>query len=369
MPIVVADGRAPGEFLIPINTTVFEFTPFEFGSFDRTLYGFIPLRYLGTNFSAGVVLNNETCVRGFDNAGFVMGTSSSLFNQVLLQIGTQSLPTLVKETVTGILQGLNESNNDIADYRPNPFYLWNNETNLSARSRSLTLVDGGEDLQNIPLHPLIEPQRQVDVIFAVDSSADTEFAWPNGTAMVATYTRSVSAIDNRSAFPAVPDTNTFVNLGLNTRPTFFGCDARNQSHATPLIVYLPNSPYVFLSNVSTFDLQYNRSERDAIITNGYHAATLANATVDAEWPACVGCAILSRSLERTGTPVPEVCRSCFRRYCWDGTRNSSTPAQYAPTTRLTPIRVQTSGALSSLAVLPSTFLSLACAFLFFLVSC
>ena len=41
MPLVVADGRAPGEFLIPGNTTVFEFNPWEFGTFDPTTYGFV----------------------------------------------------------------------------------------------------------------------------------------------------------------------------------------------------------------------------------------------------------------------------------------------------------------------------------------
>ena len=36
MPILIADSRAPGEKLIPGNTTVFEFNPFEFGTWDPT---------------------------------------------------------------------------------------------------------------------------------------------------------------------------------------------------------------------------------------------------------------------------------------------------------------------------------------------
>ncbi|KAK3699040.1 Lysophospholipase 1 [Vermiconidia calcicola] len=32
MPLIVADGRAPGETIIPSNTTVYNFSPFEFGS-------------------------------------------------------------------------------------------------------------------------------------------------------------------------------------------------------------------------------------------------------------------------------------------------------------------------------------------------
>ena len=95
MPIVIADERAPGESLIPGNTTVYEFNPWEMGSFDPTTYGFVPLEYLGSNFSRGTLPAGEQCVRGFDNAGYVMGTSSSLFNQFLLQVNQTSIPDLV----------------------------------------------------------------------------------------------------------------------------------------------------------------------------------------------------------------------------------------------------------------------------------
>ncbi len=119
--------------------------------------------------------------------------------------------------------------------------------------------------------------RHVDVIFAVDSSADTNASWPvqgssagwpDGASIIATYERSLSTIGNGTAFPAVPDKNTFFNLGLNLRPTFFGCDASNMTGPAPLVVYMPNAPYVYNSNTSTFDLSYNDTERNAIILNG-----------------------------------------------------------------------------------------------------
>lgn len=331
MPIVVADGRAPGEQAIPSNTTVYEFNPWEFGTFDPTSYGFAPLEYLGSNFSNGAIPSNEKCVRGFDNAGYVMGTSSSLFNQFLLQVDSTSIPSLAKDFISKILGAISSTNNDIAEY-PNPFYGYHNATSLNAQSKTLSLVDGGEDLQNIPLHPLIQPARHVDVIFAIDSSADTDSYWPNGTALVATYQRSLNASGqaNGTSFPSIPDQNTFINLGLNTRPTFFGCNSSNTTHMTPLIVYLPNFPYTYQSNVSTFDPSYNTSQRDSIIFNGYEVATMGNGTKDTQWPACVGCAILSRSLERTKTPVPDVCNQCFKRYCWNGTVNSANPPPYQP---------------------------------------
>jgi lysophospholipase len=330
MPIIVADGRAPGELLISSNTTIFEFNPFEFGSPDPTIYGFAPLRYLGTKFTGGVVPNDEKCVRGFDNAGFIMGTSSTLFNEFLLQLNSTNIPTILKDAIRDILDTISESEEDIADYAPNPFFQWNSPSNPSTSSDMLTLVDGGEDLENIPLHPLIQPERAVDVIFAIDSSADTS-NWPNGTSLVATYQRSLDkTIQNGTAFPTIPDQNTFVNLGLNRYPTFFGCDRANLTGPAPIIVYIPNSPYTFLSNISTFQFSTSNDDRDAIIKNGYNVATLGNSTVDPQWASCVGCAILSRSFYRTGTQAPAACEQCFQRYCWNGTTDSRTPPPYKP---------------------------------------
>ncbi|KAL5333005.1 lysophospholipase catalytic domain-containing protein [Aspergillus crustosus] len=335
LPILVADGRFPGELVIGGNATVYEFNPWEFGSFDPTVFGFAPVEYLGSRFVNGSVPRNESCVRGFDNAGFVMGTSSSLFNQFFLQVNGTGLPDFLTDVITDVLADIGEADNDIAVYSPNPFYGWLPEHSAYAEEPDLDVVDGGEDLQNIPLHPLIQPSRHVDVIFAVNSSADTTHNWPNGTALVATYERSLNStgIGNGTEFPAVPDQNTFVNLGLNSRPTFFGCNSTNTT--APLVVYLPNSPYSFLSNWSTFSpLSYTEEERDNTIQNGYDAVTLGNSTSDANWSACVGCAILSRSFDRTNEQIPDICTQCFDRYCWDGTTNSSTPAEYAPVTVL-----------------------------------
>ena len=103
MPIIVADERAPAENLIPGNTTVYEFNPFEFGSWDPLTYGFVPLEYIGSNFSGGELANTEKCVRGFDNAGYVMGTSSSLFNQLLLQVNSTSVSQVAKAFVGKVL--------------------------------------------------------------------------------------------------------------------------------------------------------------------------------------------------------------------------------------------------------------------------
>ena len=143
-----------------------------------------------------------------------------------------------------------------------------------------------------------------------------------------------------------------MNLGLNRRPTFFGCDASNLTGPAPLIVYLPNAPYVYNSNVSTFDLQYNDTERNAIVMNGYYLATQGNGTVNSDWPACVGCAILSRSFDRTNTEVPSFCRQCFDHYCWNGNTDNSSPAPYQPGARFEEVNVNSAaGRFSASAIL------------------
>ncbi|PYI29652.1 hypothetical protein BP00DRAFT_228039 [Aspergillus indologenus CBS 114.80] len=338
MPLLVADGRNPGEVLIGSNSTVYEFNPWEFGSFDPSIFGFAPLEYLGTYFKDGQVPANSTCVRGYDNAGFVMGTSSSLFNQFILKLNTTDLPSTLKNIAAEILEDLGERNDDIAIYSPNPFYQYRNASVAYEQTPDLNVVDGGEDKQNLPLHPLIQPNRHVDVIFAVDSSASTANSWPNGSPLVATYERSLNAsgIGNGTVFPSIPDKNTFINRGLNTRPTFFGCNSSNITGPAPLVVYLPNYPYTTYSNKSTFQLKYEIAERDAMITNGYNVVTVGNGSraAYADWPTCAGCAVLARSFDRTGTEVPAVCTSCFDKYCWDGTRNSTEPAAYEPSVLL-----------------------------------
>ncbi|KAF4830629.1 Lysophospholipase 1 [Colletotrichum siamense] len=345
LPILVADERQEGQsVLFSTNTTNYEFTPWELGSFDSI--GFVPLQYVGSDFEAGNISSRGRCVTGFDQLSFVFGTSSSLFNQFLLQINsTDMVPTILKDSLTSILVDLDQTQMDVANWSPNPFYHWNNATNANSQTKQFTLVDGGEDLQNIPFTPLLQPAREVDVIFAVDSSADTLDRegpnWPNGTAMVATYERSLFQ-DDGTTFPPVPDVNTFINLGLNSRPTMFGCDAANltANSTAPLVVYLPHSPYVFNSNVSTFTPSYQLDVRNAIIRNGYDVATRGNATVDAQWPTCVGCAIMSRSWDRTNTTVPGVCRDCFSKYCWDGATNSTTPGPYTPRMLLEAVKVE-----------------------------
>ncbi|RDA83223.1 hypothetical protein CP532_5785 [Ophiocordyceps camponoti-leonardi (nom. inval.)] len=297
LPLIVADGASPGMSPLPANTTVYEFSPWEMGSYDDSLNGFAPLKYLGSRFETGLVPPGQRCVVGFDNTGFVMGTSSFLFNQVVDAIKdphskANSAALLQNPTIQAlkpaIISALDFISSKVslegAFWAPNPFKGWNRYFNPTSRSDNLAIVDGGEDGQNIPLQPHLLVDRKVDVVFAVDSSADTNLNWPDGKALVTTYQRSVEFPSKKMSFPAVPDVNTFVNLGYNSRPTFFGCDASNQTTPTPLIVYLPNYPYLTFSNISTFTkLAFLPEERDLLIANGGAVATQLYSSRDPDW--------------------------------------------------------------------------------------
>lgn len=345
-PIVVADGREPGTKILASNSTVFEFNPYEMGSWDPSLYAFTDLKYLGTNVTNGK--NNGTCVRGFDQAGFVMGTSSSLFNQFILQLNSTGVSGVVYDLATKILKKLEKSDDDIAIYSPNPFSGSKYGNSSIQKAEWLTIVDGGEDGQNIPLEPQIIPERNLDVVFAMDNSADTDYSWPNGTSLIETFERQFNFQSNKTIFPYVPDTNTFINSGLVEKPTFFGCNASNltslfddnldrkHQHIPPVIVYIGNYAHSYYSNTSTFKLSYDEDEVAGMIQNGYNTVTRQNSTLDSDWHTCVACAVVQRETERRGVSPTEQCKKCFEKYCWDGKLDSKevdkNGSKYSPKT-------------------------------------
>lgn len=118
MPVLVADGRDKGQRqLYPGNSTNYEFDPWELGSFDNI--GFAPLPFVVSNFNAGKISLEEDCVVGFDQISFVYGTSSSLFNQIILQMDSSgAVPKILKDLVKAFPEQLGHEHNDIAEWYP-----------------------------------------------------------------------------------------------------------------------------------------------------------------------------------------------------------------------------------------------------------
>lgn len=337
-PIVLANGRSPGTMIVDLNSTVYEFTPYEFGSWDPSVNAFIDTKYVGSYLDNGEPNSTDKCTVNFDNAGFVMGTSSSLFNQFLTRLDDYDINAFLKRIVSNLLTMVYRGEDDIALYQPNPFYNsehGNSESIIS--NNSLYLVDGGEDQQNIPLHPLIQSKRDVDVIFAFDNSGDTETNWPNGSSIIHTFLRQFGEQGKGSPVPFVPtNVDAFLDSKAADSPVFFGCNASNleslvtlhgnkniNSTDIPLIIHIPNKNYSYYSNTSTFKLTYEIEETLGMIENGFEVASRNNYTADRKWPTCVGCAIIRRTQERFNLEQSEECKNCFKEYCWEPDKNNT----------------------------------------------
>ncbi|WWC72722.1 phospholipase B [Kwoniella pini CBS 10737] len=328
MPIIIAAEREAGELVVAENATVWEFTPYEFGSWafgsvQKSIGAFTNLEYLGSELNGGQP--NGTCFKGFDQLSYVMGTSATLFNGALLAInGTDT--GLVTGLIEGFLQDLGEDQEDISRV-PNSFANYNSGENPIAELEYITLVDAGETNQNIPIEPLLVPLREVDAIIAFDSSYDSTYIWPNGTALRTTFERAKVLAETTGTnirMPEVPSENGFVNGGYNTRPTFFGCN----DTTTPLIIYVPNYPWSAAANTSTYQLSYTNQEAEMTLNNGMRSLTL-NGSIET-WPKCFACALTDRSFGYTSENRTSDCQSCFDTWCWAGDDNTTTPNTYEP---------------------------------------
>jgi lysophospholipase len=182
---------------------------------------------------------NDTCVVGFDQIGFAMGTSSTAWNLWLLESLTnntvgqfakrdtldkrQSRPDAANPQILDLIDffesAFNLSLNDsLYGVYPNPFQGFNNSL---VNETNLELVDGSESGQTIPFWPLLQPAREVDFIIAFDGSSETPFGWQNGTNIIDTYNSATAA---GLKFPKVPNAQTFIDFQYNQLPTFFGCE-------------------------------------------------------------------------------------------------------------------------------------------------
>lgn len=343
-----------------MSNVVFEFSPFEFGSFHRSLNKFVEIEYLGSRIENG---KSFECFTGFDDLGFISATSSSLFNNVLAVVW-EMVHNCSKETFQAMSTilgsfGLNvehahlSSNEkpsdtkmkpDYAVFHPNPFYVSNDtesKDNSLTGKNYLYLVDGGEDGENVPLRPLLRAERRMDIIFAVDSSSDAK-SWPNGKNMYNLFVNMQAENNTRTIkwknividvlnIPRIPKSITD-----RSKPMVFGCtvekyiysiknkDVENKSTSKflpPMIVYIPNFAHVFPSNTSTFKTQYNETEVRKMMQNG--RAMLLSETADlqeaAHFQKCLACLIIKRSFDNGiafGNP-PIFCNTCYKEYCYN----------------------------------------------------
>ncbi|TID31177.1 hypothetical protein CANINC_000224 [Pichia inconspicua] len=379
-PMILTAGGTE-EDVANYSLNMFEINPFEFGSYSPFVGGFIPIEILGSQLSNGLPVFENQCTYDFDNVGFLTATSSNILasfqpylpgflsgNANSSELLYESLGANVSASYFSILLNLvnNNLNETLYGLVDNPFYnttLSLNDTDIDGEV--LKLVDGGFFSEGLPLDPILVPSRQVDIVFAFDNSGDTVDSWPNGTTLYSTEQRWLESFPDDDFYLLPNSTEEFVELGLNKRPVFFGCNGTalisdlDYQNATvdfdlmkPLLVYIPNTNYTTLSNVTGYVFTYE--ERNAIIENGFQ---IAQYDEDEYFAKCVGCAIIRRSEERLGLDISPFCQECFEEYCYESIADLSSSTNETDYFNNTRVENNPTSIYSS-SILPSTLTSL-----------
>ncbi|TVY75762.1 putative lysophospholipase SPAC1A6.03c, partial [Lachnellula suecica] len=109
-PVITALGVKvwEGQCLPGPNATTYEFTPYEFGSWDSDVSAFTPTEYLGTSLKGGVP-TSALCTTNYDNIGYITGTSSNLFSELCTDLpAPANSSTDVAATLEAVLDKIHE---------------------------------------------------------------------------------------------------------------------------------------------------------------------------------------------------------------------------------------------------------------------
>ncbi|PLW33868.1 hypothetical protein PCANC_15029 [Puccinia coronata f. sp. avenae] len=316
-PILVTTSRKQEGTDINLDSPIYEFTLEDINVWHPTLNATFPIEYLGSQ-TGSVTSKAANCVTGFDNLGFLMGASSNIFSY---QDGKQIKKSFLADVASFFIKG-----KFYEALVPNPFMGQGlgpipGSGFPDGETDELLLADGAMAQESMPLFPLLQPSRMVDVIMAVDSSVDNRAfddankkGYPNGTALYRTSLKLQQEGYRTFKFPEIPETyqhSTFTDRGYHKRPTFFGCDKD-----VPLVVYIPNHFLSHDTSQSTMQAVYKKEEVMGFFENGFFIATQTHPSQnDTEWPACLACALIDRQNTRNGFPRTPQCTSCFSKYC------------------------------------------------------
>ncbi|THH29219.1 hypothetical protein EUX98_g4967 [Antrodiella citrinella] len=304
---------------VPLTNPIYEFTPYEWGSYDPMLSAFTPTKFIGSP-------NNSLCLTGYDQLAFIEGSSSELFNAE-----NTSASALASSPLAPLFSALQTTFNQSAGIEldtvlwPNAFFGVNRGTFTDTDQKFLRLVDGGEDGEILPLQPLLVKARNVDTIIGIDAPADLDDNFTAGFSLIASQQRA-SLYPGVYPFPPVPKTvEEFAAHNLTKRPTFFGC---NSPSNVPLIIYIANGGPPLgeapLTNTSTSQTAYQPTQIQAMLNQIHDVATQGipaegkdgKLEKDPLWPVCLACAVVEKQRSRTLARRSGVCESCLERYCW-----------------------------------------------------
>ncbi|KAH9011013.1 phospholipase B [Lactarius pseudohatsudake] len=352
-PIIQTDSRPAGSNLttsLPPTAVVYEITPMEWGSWDPNLSAMMNISYAGTHLNNGQPDNNTACVTNFDQTGFMMGTSASLFNQILdfahntIQGFDHSAAQGLLNMLSRQLGALRTRADDVANW-PSPFYNLTGKANFEdLNSKWLELIDGASNHENVPLGQHFVKARGIDLVVAIDASADLSTGWPNGSSPYLSAARITTLLQSsHQMFPPLPgNTAGFVSTGVNMRPVFFGCFPTQTPPEYPIVIYFPNSPPLNgddpVSNTGTFKLDYTPLHTQLFLDQ-VHANVIGGFVPNTNAPdpnfgKCTQCAAIDRARLKTSPPLQRstFCQACFAQYCFDP--NNLTSAAQLPGRKL-----------------------------------
>lgn len=289
---------------IQISNPMLEATPVEFGSFDKQINAFVKIGQLGTQMDNGRILGD--CTAGFDDASFFLGATSSLFNSA--KSWSKSALKLV-----GLANGNQQPS---AIFYPNPF---KNMPDVEAPYNGLALygADGAYSGMGIPLWPMVQPSRKVDMFFCLDADGPAPNNAPDGKTL-RNLASKVTEEMGPGVFPEVPSPEEF-QAKFMEKPLWMGCDVSRlktipgSNRYVPLFVEMPNHVVSYNSLLKTMKLDYSAEEIRGVVQNGFDIAT---ASDSAEWAQCIGCSVILREFQRQNKTLPEVCQKCMAEYCY-----------------------------------------------------
>ena len=185
---------------------------------------------------------------------------------------------------------------------PNPFLGISSASSYTQQTADLSFVDSSEGGQTIPPWGQIQPARNSSFIVAREDSNDAHpYEWNNGTNLHNTY---LAASASGLPLPIIPPVSTFISRNYTTKPVFFGCDkslTTTRDARSPIVLYLANAPYSAYMNYSAAVNVMTPQQMNDIFINSFNLVTPGNGTLDKEWPICLGCAAIERSLEKRYT--------------------------------------------------------------------
>lgn len=150
-PIITTTGvnGTEGECVPPFSAPIYEFHPYEYGSWDSGISAFSQTAYMGTQITNGQPTVSGACIAHYDNLGYIFGTSSDIFFAVCAVIEpSNSSSAGLQNVLEGIVDEVHDPNfQDLFGVYVNPFYKYPRSTKVQSDA-VLTMVDGGATDQN-----------------------------------------------------------------------------------------------------------------------------------------------------------------------------------------------------------------------------